>query len=151
MSEAKVFIKVGGFEFSGEGDQEWVAKQLDKILTKADELVNLSPPSASEVVKTEHHKPMGTDAGIAKMTLPSFLSDKTATKNQTKKFLATAIWLEAKGKSRMGTGDIARALKDANQNRLSNPSECLNQNIAKGYCEKDGKDFFVTSEGKASL
>jgi len=32
MSEAKIEIKVGQIEFSGQGEQEWVAKQLDKIL-----------------------------------------------------------------------------------------------------------------------
>ncbi|MBI5406239.1 MAG: hypothetical protein HZA18_00915 [Nitrospirae bacterium] len=151
MGEAKVHIKVGEFEFSGEGDQEWVAKQLDKILAKADELISLTPPPASEEAKSEHHKPMGSDAGIAKKTLPAFLSEKGATKNQIKKFLATAIWLEAKGKARLSTGEISKAIKDANQSKLSNPSECLKQNISKGYCEKDGKEFFVTAEGKASL
>lgn len=151
MSEAKVLIKVGGFEFSGEGDQEWVSKQLDKILAKAHELVNLAPPPAAEEAKGEHHKPMGADAGIAKKTLPAFLSEKGTGKNQIKKFLVTAIWLEAKGKARLSTGDVSKALKDANQSKLSNPSECLNQNISKGHCEKDGKEFFVTAEGKASL
>ena len=151
MSEAKVLIKVGEFEFSGEGDQEWVSKQLDKILAKVEDLINLSPPPAAEAAKDTHHKPMGADSEIARKTLPSFLSEKAANKNQNKKFLVTAIWLESKGKSRLSTGDVARALKDANQNRLSNPSECLKQNISKGFCEKDGKDFFVTSEGKASL
>lgn len=149
MGEAKVFIKVGGFEFSGEGDQEWVAKQLDKILAKADELTNLSPPVRE--APAENHKPMGIDAGIAKKALRAFLSEKGATKNQIKKFLVTAIWLEAKGKARLSTGDISKALKDANQSKLSNPSECLKQNVSKGYCEKDDKEFFVTVEGKASL
>jgi len=27
----------------------------------------------------------------------------------------------------------------------------LNKNVAKGHCEKDGKDFFVTTEGETSL
>jgi hypothetical protein len=150
MGESKALIKVGGFEFSGEGDQEWVAKQLDKILSKAEDLINLSPPP-TELEDKEHHKPMGADAGIAKKTLPAFLTEKGAAKNQIKKFLATAVWLEAKGKARLSTGDISKALKDSNQSKLSNPSECLKQNISKGHCEKDGKEFFVTAEGKTAL
>jgi hypothetical protein len=46
---------------------------------------------------------------------------------------------------------VSKALNDANQKRLGNPAECLNQNVAKGYCEKDGKQFFVTDDGKSSL
>jgi len=49
------------------------------------------------------------------------------------------------------TGDVSKALKDSNQSRLGNPSQCLNDNVSKGYCEKDGKQFFVTQEGKVSL
>jgi len=94
---------------------------------------------------------MGKDATIAKKTLPAFLQEKNATSRQVKKFLATAVWLEAKGQSRLTTGDVSKALNDANQKRLGNPAECLNQNVAKGYCEKDGKQFFVTDDGKSSL
>ena len=35
--------------------------------------------------------------------------------------------------------------------KLSNPSDSLNSNVGKGYCEKDGKHFFVTPEGRQSL
>lgn len=31
MSEAKIEMKVGQITFSGEGEQEWVAKQLGKV------------------------------------------------------------------------------------------------------------------------
>lgn len=151
MSEAKVVIRVGEFEFSGEGDQVWVAEQLDKILSKMDTLIKLAPPPVAPDAQGLHKAPMGADAEIAKKTLPTFLSEKGASKNQMKKFLATSVWLEAKGKIRLNTGDIAKALKDANQNKLSNPSDCLNKNVAKGYCEKDKYEFFVTEDGKKSL
>lgn len=94
---------------------------------------------------------MGPDPQIAAKTLAVFLKEKNATRNQVKKCLATAIWLEAKGKQRMTTSDVTKALKDSNQARLGNASDCLNQNVSKGYCEKDGKEFFVTDEGKSSL
>lgn len=82
---------------------------------------------------------------------PISYKEKNASRNQVVKFLATAVWLGFKGKNRFVTGDVTRALKDSNQARLSNPSVCLASNISKGYIEKDGKDYFVTTEGKASL
>ncbi|MBS0154490.1 MAG: hypothetical protein JSS38_07840 [Nitrospira sp.] len=94
---------------------------------------------------------MGKDPAIAGKTLRAFLEEKGATKNQVKKFLATAVWLEAKGKNRMQTGDVSKALREASQPRLSNAAQCLNQNAKKGYCEKDGGQFFVTDDGKHSL
>jgi hypothetical protein len=152
MSEAKVEIKIGEIQFSGEGEQDWVAEQLDKILVKAKDLIVLSPvTAASDESEDPTHKPMGNDSAIASKTLPSFLDEKGATKIQTKKFLATAVWLEAKGYNRISTSKVSNALKDSNQKKINNPSDCLNQNVGKGYCEKDGKEFFVTKEGKNSL
>lgn len=151
MGEAKIDIKIGEIQFSGVGDQDWVAKQLDKILNQAEKLVQLAPAHKPDQDTDVERKPMGKDSGIAKTTLPSFLHEKVATKNQVKKFLATAVWLEAKGQSRLQTKDVTHALSDSNQSRLGNPSKCLNDNIAKGYCEKEGKKFFVTEEGKKSL
>lgn len=151
MSDAKIDIKIGQVQFSGEGEQDWVAKQLDKIIAQAEKLIQLSPPEKPAGDEGGHHKPMGTDSAIAKKTLPVFLSEKNATKNQVKKFLATAVWLEAKGKEKLTTRDVSTALSDSRQSRLGNPSDCLNQNVAKGYCEKDGKEFFVTDEGKKLL
>lgn len=152
MSEAKIQIKVGQIEFSGEGGQEWVAKQLDKILAKAQDLIVLAPPSQDPSQgQGQQHKSGTKSAAIAAKTLPAFLSEKAATKNQVRKFLATATWLEAKGQKRVSTSDVTAALKNANQTRLSNPADCLNKNVTKGYCEKDGKQFFVTDDGKKSL
>lgn len=151
MSEAKVEIKVGQIAFSGQGEQDWVAKQLDKILVQAEKLIQLAPVPNNDGHNGDAPKPMGKDLSIQKKTLPSFLQEKAATTNQVKKFLSTAVWLEAKGKSRLQTSEITKALKDANQTRLGNPADCLNRNVSKGYCEKDGNQFFVTEDGKNSL
>jgi hypothetical protein len=155
MSESKIEIKIGQITFSGQGDQEWLSKQLDKILAQAEKLIQLAPAPSDNADVSAHsdtgHRPMGKDSSIAKKTLPAFLQEKNATRNQVKKFLATAVWLEAKGQNRLQTTDVAKALKDANQTRLGNPADCLNKNVTKGYCEKDGKQFFVTDDGKNSL
>lgn len=153
MSEVKIQFKLGSIEFSGEGEQDWISQQLDKILQQAPQLLLIAPSSnaGTPANGTAGHNPMGADPAIAQQPLASFLKAKNAATTQVKKFLATAVWLEAKGKSRMGTADITKALKDANQTRLSNPADCLNQNIAKGHCEKDGAQFFVTVDGKAAI
>lgn len=145
MPDVKIQIKIGGIEFSGEGDKDWLGHQLDKILTNAQKLATLAVPQVGG------HNPMGTDPTIAQKALAAFLKEKNATRNQLKKFLATAVWLEAKGHPKMTTGDVTKALKDSSQSRLGNPSDCLSKNVQKGYCEKDGRQFFVTEEGKTSL
>ena len=151
MSEAKIHIQIGQIQFSGEGEQDWVAKQLDKIINQAEKLIQLAPSESPRVDDDGRHKPMRKDSTISTKTLPVFLSEKNAAQNQVKKFLATAVWLEAKGKQKITTSDVTKALKDSRQTRLGNPSDCLNQNISKGHCEKDGKEFFVTEDGMKSL
>ncbi len=84
-------------------------------------------------------------------SLATYLAEKQAMSNQTLRFLATADWLRQKGVTPLSTSAVAQALKSNNQSRLSNPSDCLNKNAGKGLVEKDGKTFFITPEGLASL
>jgi hypothetical protein len=147
MAEAKIEIKIGELHFSAEAEQQWVASQLDKIIAKADVLGKLAE---------KHELPAGSGGGgPAKLgsvpALGSYLGSKNATTNQVRKFLSTAGWLHLKGKTKMGTADITKALKDNHQSRLGNPADCLNQNVKKGFCEKDDSDFFITTEGLKEL
>jgi hypothetical protein len=150
MSESKIHIKIGQVEFEGEGGQDWVAKQLDKILAQADKLIRLAP-GAEHSSEGGGQADKGKDNTIASMPLAAFLKSKDANQNQLRKFVATAVWLHAKGEKRLETKQITRALKDASQPRIGNPSDALKKNITKGYCERDGNQFFVTEEGRKSL
>ena len=146
MAEAKIEIKIGELHFSAEAEQSWVASQLDKIIAKADVLSKLA----------EKHEPASGGGGAHSKSgnvpaLGIFLTSKGASTNQTKKFLATAGWLYLKGKMKMGTGDVTKAIKDNHQSRLGNPADCLNKNVSKGFCEKDGNEFFLTEEGLGDL
>lgn len=150
MAEAKIEIKVGAFSFTGEGTEKWLSSELDKLLAKIPELVELAPlesasPDAGAEVKTKKNSKVGT--------LPNFLKDKSATDNQVKRFLATAVWLhDTTGKDRLTTTDVKNALRNASQPKLTNPADCLNSNVGKGHCEKDGDSgFFVTDPGRTSL
>ena|ERR1051325_2702230 len=147
MPEAKLQFRLGALEFAAEGTPDWVVAQLDKFLERVPELTRLAPSAGGSGA----HSPMGADAAIAQKPLATYLREKNATENQTRKFLATAAWLEAKGKNRMKTADITAALRQYHQARLGNASQCLSSNIEQGWCEHDGDNFYVTDEGKRSL
>ncbi len=141
----KIRIKVGEVEVEYEGAEAFLNKKLPELigqLSKLAEHVPAAPSSGGQ----RHHPPRGT-AG----TLSSFLEAKSAKTNQLKRFLATSEWLHLRGTNRLKVGDIAKALKDNNQSRLSNPSDCLAKNVRKGHCEKDGREFFVTDDGRSAL
>jgi hypothetical protein len=150
MAEAKIEIKVGAFSFTGEGTEKWLSEELEKLLAKLPELVEIAPPE-SESTNTEAAAKAKKNGKLG--TLPNFLKDKNATDNQVKKFLATAVWLhDTTGKDRLTTTEVKNALKNASQPKLTNPADCLNSNVGKGHCEKDGDSgFFVTDPGRTSL
>lgn len=156
MAEAKIEIKIGEICFSGEGDSAWLSDQLDKILDRAEELAALAPGlngADQAAAPSGSHEPADLSGHneIAAKPLAVWLREKNAETSQPIKFLATAIWLEAKGQNRLRTKDITSALSNANQKRLSNAADCLIKNVKKGFCEKEGSQFYVTEEGKRSL
>jgi hypothetical protein len=148
MATAKIDIKIGRVSFAGEGDDKWIAAQLDKILEKAG-----SVPATPEDDQDVDGNGDGGGAGDAKSagTLAKFLEKHKATSNHARRFLATAEWLTLKGAKKHSTKTVVKALKDSHQSRLTNPAICLARNISRGLCEKDGSEFFVTPEGRASL
>jgi hypothetical protein len=149
MADAKIEIKVGAFSFTGEGTEKWLSSELEKLLAKIPELVEVAPAEPTG----DDDPPAGGNKKKGKLgSLAHFLREKSATDNQIKKFLATAVWLHSTtGKDRLTTGEVKAALKNANQSKINNPSDALNQNVGKGHAEKDGGSFFVTDPGRASL
>jgi hypothetical protein len=151
MAEGKIEIKVGGVTFSGEGSETWLSSQLDKILKHLQDLVNVAPADPAAAANNG-----GTGTGAegkkARGTLAVFLATKNAKANQTRKFLASAVWLhDGGGKKRLGTTDVVKALSDNNQGKLTNPSQCLTSNVTQGFCERDGRQFYVTDEGRTEI
>jgi len=154
MADSKIEIKVGNVSFSGEGDGKWLSEQLDKILEKIPQLAEVAPTrfgsdggdgtEAGESGKVTTKKPSAT--------LASYLKEKKTATNQTRKFLATAVWLHDQGHEHLTTKEVTKALSDKKQGSLTNPSNCLAQNVSKGFCEKVGKrQFYVTDDGRTSL
>jgi len=102
MADVKISFKIGNIEFVGEGEKEFIGEQLDKIISNAPKLVKLAPefPIVPTSDQEEVMVEMGEDPNIAAKTLPAYLKEKNATTIQVKKFLATAVWIESKGKEK---------------------------------------------------
>lgn len=151
MADAKIEVQVGQFKFSGEGEQKWLAEQMDKILKSAREIIKIapvSPPPSSDSPQAFGNQ---TPCAVTDEALPQFLQRTNATKTQVDRFLATAEWLHQKGSEMVKTGDVTQANKDAHQSRFSNTAGCLAKNASKGFCVKAGRDFYVTDEGRRHL
>ena len=140
----KICIKVGGVEVDYEGPEAFLDSKLHKLISEVAALAKQAP------AKREDGPSSGNTRSETSSTLVSFLKEKKVF-NQTQRFLATAEWLHQKGLDHIQTAHITKALQDHKQKKLSNPSDCLRQNVAKGYCQKVGKEFYVTDEGRNSL
>lgn len=154
MSDSKIQVKFGIVEFSGEGAPDWLSSQLDKILEKVPEFLKIGLANPEISGKTPNQEEELRKKGSEKTppNLAVFLKEKDATTKQVRKFLATAAFLQLTGKNRINTEDVTEALRKANQTKLNNASDCLNQNVQKGFCEKDANNsFFVTSHGYEDL
>ena len=84
--------------------------------------------------------------------LYQFILEKKAEKNQVRKFLVVAVYLaKSSDTQKFTTPMISKALKLAGLEKFQNASDCFNKNEKKGYCVKDGKEFFITENGFLSV
>lgn len=146
-ARGKVELRIGDMSFSGEGDLDWLDSQITKLLEAAS--LGLTAVAA----ETASNGPEVPSAGqSAPMSLPSYIVAKGGNTIQVKRFLATAAWLHQRGTTQLTTALVARTLRENHQKKLGNPSDCLNKNVSKGFCEKtpDG-GFFITMDGWNSL
>jgi hypothetical protein len=178
MSQSKIEFRLGAIRFVGEGEKEWVTKQLDKIINRAPSLLRVAKGGkeiiATDVVATSSKKesrpakragnrakqstakaPAPKVSGVKSSTsskdLAAFIQSKKAGGNQRAKFLAAALWLNKNGKSNPVTRDVTDALKAARVPSLINPSQYLNQNVKQGYLRKAGDGFLITKKGESAL
>ena len=155
MADSKIEIKVGSISFSGEGSGDWLSKQLDEVLAKIPELVAVAPQLNGENDNdggSTGNGGGGEHTGKAFGTLAAYLKTTGSTANQVRKFLATAAWLhDSEKKKRLTTKEVSTALNSHSQGKLTNPANCLNQNVSKGLCVKDGRTFYVTPDGRTNL
>jgi hypothetical protein len=151
MTNARIEVAIGELSFSGEGDQEWLAGQLDKILEAVPRLrevaTNREQPKGDGSTQTN----TSGDTEEFTATLASHIKKHGGESNQVQRFLATADWLRRRGETKLTTGAVTKALRDNHQKKLSNPADCLNKNVSKGFCEKTGDSFFITPDGLKAL
>ena len=149
MADAKIEVKVGEVSFVGEGTEPWLTSQLEKVIKHLPDLVKITPPPSHPpaVGDVRHHPPK--PAG-PKGTLAQFIAAH-GKGSQTRKFLATSVYLDPDVNKRLTTRDVSDALKNARQGKLTNPAQSLNDNVKQGFCEKDGKQFYVTDDGRAEV
>lgn len=153
VETGKVEIKIGSVCFSAEGPQDWLSEQLTKVIEAASNsggtLAGSSiQESASFSVPEQKIEPKLESSS---MSLVSYLKAKGADSSQNMRFLATAGWLRQRGQKEITTSEVSQTLAAQHQKRLTNASDCLNKNVAKGLCEKKGKLFFITPEGLKML
>lgn len=151
--QGKVEIKIGNVIFSAEGNQEWLSEQLAKVMEAAAPAISGKSASAAEApdAKADGDAAPTPPPNAANVSLASYLRATGGDTKQIKRFLATAAWLFKRGTQSLTSTAVATALSENHQKRLANPADCLNQNTAKGYCEKKKDGFFITPEGWASL
>ena len=143
----KVELKIGDMSFVGEGDQDWLDGQISRVLEAAmSGQLGATTETAANVSESAPAEPTKS------MPLPSYIKAKGGDTVQVQRFLATAAWLYQRGTMQLTTRIVAKTLRENHQKKLSNPADCLNKNVSKGYCEKkpDGT-FFITSDGWDSL
>ncbi|MBI3571097.1 MAG: hypothetical protein HY082_08340 [Gammaproteobacteria bacterium] len=149
MTNSKIDMKLGALSFAGEGDQAWLAEQLDKVLKAAPEISRTSAPTGKV-------NPPGSTSntivdGQFPTTLATYIREKGGDANQVDRFLITADWLRRRGEQKLTTSAVGKALRDSQQKRLANPADSLNKNVTKGYCEKADGGFYITPDGLKKL
>lgn len=145
---AKIDLTAGSLQISVDGEEAWVAKQFENIIEKFPVLSSFAaamPAKGGEpdLGADDTAKPVGS--------LATHIKEHGGDKSQTRRFLATADWLRRKGDKSLKTSKVSSALKDNQQKKLANPSQCLNDNVSQGFCEKDSQGFFITPEGLKEL
>lgn len=157
MANARIEFKIGNIEFVGEGEQDWVTEQLDKVLKRIPELANESEKSVpkantTQVISTKPAQQSRQNLEqLAKENLSTFLRKRDAIDKQRRRFLGTAVWLQLRGQQLIKTKEVTDALRAARQVKITNPSHQLNQNISQGYCQKEGQGFYVTPQGVENI
>ena len=142
----KIELTIGNVHFAGEGDQEWLDRQMDKLIDTVgrDQISSSSDDDPLMPMPT-------TQESVTPGSLVSYLRAKGGETVQVQRFLATAAWLYHRGSKDLTTSTVTKALRDNQQKRLGNPSDCLNKNVTRGFCEKISGGFFITPDGWRQL
>lgn len=152
----KLRVKLGGAEVEYEGSQSFLKAEIMPTVDKIIELVKVQTdlqrePATLQLESGRLAPDSQGDSPKPTGSLASYLKAKGGSNKQIVRFLATAAWLSGRGNKDLTAALVAKALQENQQSRLANPADCLNKNVAKGYCEKTKDGFFITPEGWSAL
>lgn len=169
ISTTKFKVKMGAAEIEFEGNSEFlkneimptVSKIIEMVASRADFQSENLPPNIERIKLLSSTQQFNGESGSilpdtqepsqgsgnSIVTLPTYLKAKNAGGNQIQRLLAVAAWLNKKGIQNITTSVVVETLLKHQQVKLGNASDCLNQNVKKGHCEKTKSGFFVTPEG----
>ena len=142
----KIELTIGDLHFAGEGDQDWLDQQIDKLIDTVSRR-QINDPVDEDSSSSESKSQEAVTTG----SLVSYLRAKGDETVQVQRFLSTAAWLYHRGRKDLTTSSVTKALRDNQQKRLGNPSDCLNKNVTRGFCEKTTGGFFITPDGWRQL
>jgi hypothetical protein len=164
----KLRVKLGATEIDYEGNSEFLSQEIMPTLGKMLELVEAradlnrptetlqlesdpGPSAELDAIDRAPNEEFSSVTTAANVALASYLRKTGGDTTQVLRFLATAAWLFRRGSNELSTTLVAKALQENHQKKLGNPSDCLNQNVAKGFCEKTKTGFFITPDGWSEL
>ncbi|MDP8997484.1 MAG: hypothetical protein M3O03_10865 [Pseudomonadota bacterium] len=149
-------LKFGAAKIEFIGDAEFLKAEIMPAVSKIFAVAEAKPPMPS-LNQIDHIAPKSdTPANVETLpnnlggnvgSLASHIKAHDADQNQLKRFLVTAYWLRLRGKTTIKTDEVVTALRDNQQAKLGNASDCLNKNVGKGFCEKTAEGFFIAPEG----
>jgi len=144
--QSKVDIKIGDISFSAEGEPAWLSEQVAKVMEAAAKMPAAATAPARAASPGNFDGAAPTPSGGS---LSSYIKAVGGEAKQVRRFLATAAWLfERDNAAELTASTIAKTLSKNHQKGLANAADCLNQNVGKGYCEKNKEGgFFITPEG----
>lgn len=155
MSDSKIQVKVGIVEFSGEGNQDWLAKQLDKILDKVPELLKIEVGDSSN--KNNNNgggsgSGGGTISGLSVLNIAGKLNSKSGSDVA----IAAAAYLHfVEGKAVFSRDDLSSAMKKATGlykgSMLANLTGTLAQLEKNGTFNKSSNSYSIHATKVAEL
>jgi len=155
MSDSKIQVKVGIVEFSGEGNQDWLAKQLDKILDKVPELLKIEVGDLKNenVAGNDGHSKGGkTFSGLSVLNIAGKLSSKSG----ADVVIAAAAYLHfVKGKTIFSREELSSTMKDATgiykNSMLANLTTTLAQLEKNGTFNKSSTSYSLNATKVSEL
>lgn len=113
MSDSKIQIKIGIVEFSGEGNQDWLAAQFDKILAKMPELVKIEMAAPNGSDEQSPNPKANPSTGTINLSMTNIAAKLNCKSGQDLTTAAAAYLKFVQSKPTFTRDEILEAMKKA--------------------------------------